>query len=173
MSGRLKRLFPLPLPAPKKSKRVCCRLGAGAPNWQPTLDSSGVGACCQSERRLRFCSLRGETRCAFVGCPDRATTRDRPVGGHFLSRREACQVTREQRGQPDVGNARQLHQQPFGTNSETTLWRHTIAECLEVGLGRLDWQTCLFQGRQVVFVEMESLSPCDQLGAPDEQVERD
>src|SRR5258708_37337217 len=139
MSGRLKRLFPLPLPAPKKSKRVCCRLGAPAPNRQHTLDSSGVGACCQSERRLRFCSLRGETRCAFVGCPDRATTRDRPVGGHFLSRREAWQVTPEQRGAPGVGNARPVHPQPCETNSATTPGRHTKAECPDGGLAPVHW----------------------------------
>src|SRR5258708_699110 len=48
----LKSLFPLPLPAPKKRKRGCCRLGATAPNRQHPLSYSGVGACCQSERLL-------------------------------------------------------------------------------------------------------------------------
>ncbi len=51
--GLLKSLFPLPLPAPKKSKRACCPFGAVAPNGQHALYYSGVGACCQSERRLR------------------------------------------------------------------------------------------------------------------------
>jgi len=43
-------LFPSP---PQKSKRAYCRLGATAPSRQYALDSSGVGACYQSERLLR------------------------------------------------------------------------------------------------------------------------
>src|SRR5258708_34341988 len=35
--------FPYPPPAPKRSKRACCRLGAVAPKRQHALYSSGVG----------------------------------------------------------------------------------------------------------------------------------
>ena len=40
--GVRKRLFLLPLPAPKKSTRACGRCGAGAPQRPHALDSSGV-----------------------------------------------------------------------------------------------------------------------------------
>src|SRR5258708_14025456 len=54
LSGLLKNLFPLPLPAPKKSKRACCRCGAPTPHRQHALDSSGVGGLPPSMATLVF-----------------------------------------------------------------------------------------------------------------------
>src|SRR5260221_13486072 len=77
-SGLLKRLFPLPLPAPKRSKRACCRLGAVAPKRQHALYSSGVGGLLPIRATVEksWLSSFGALRSSAAGSP--APCRDLP-----------------------------------------------------------------------------------------------
>jgi hypothetical protein len=69
--GVRKRLFPLPLPTPKKSKRACGRCGTAAPQRPHALASSGW-ACCQAERRLRSPAESSSFPVLALGQPGKA-----------------------------------------------------------------------------------------------------
>jgi len=67
--GLLKRLFPLPLPAQKKSKRACGRFGATAPKRPHALDSSGVGGLLPSRATFeKPCPLSLASLTRFISC---------------------------------------------------------------------------------------------------------
>ena len=88
------------------------------------------------------------------------------------SRGEALLVAGEERGQAQVGQPQQLHQQPLQPDGKTAVWRHPVAKRFQVRLEWLGGQVGLGQRRQVVGVHMQPLPASDQFRTAKQQVER-